>query len=249
MLDFNGKVVFLTGGNSGIGATTADLFVKRGAKVIITDIAFPASEPGKIRFEENPVKIDMDVSDSKKVTEVIDLTVEKCDRLDVVVNSAGVLTTNPILEITEEDWDKVFSVNLKGTFFVCQSALRHMIKMKTGCIVNISSVSGKIGGIMAGADYSASKAAVICLTKSLAKAGAPYGIRANSIAPAAINTPMINQYYEKFPEQVKESIAAKPLKRFGEPIEVANTILFLASDEASYITGECVDINGGMLMD
>lgn len=107
----------------------------------------------------------------------------------------------------------------------------------------------KIGGVMAGADYSASKAAVICLTKSLAKAGAPHGIRANSIAPAGINTPMVDQYHKKFPDKVKESIASKPLGRFGEAIEVAHTILFLASEEASYITGACVDVNGGMLMD
>jgi len=125
-----------------------------------------------------------------------------------------------------------------------------MIERKSGCIVNLSSVSGKIGGVMAGADYSASKAAVICLTKSLAKAGAPYGIRVNSLAPAGIHTPMLEHYHANYPEEaLKKSIESKPMKRFGEAIEVANTIVFLASEEASYITGACVDVNGGMLMD
>jgi 3-oxoacyl-[acyl-carrier protein] reductase len=111
-------------------------------------------------------------------------------------------------------------------------------------------MSGKIGGVMAGADYSVSKAAVICLTKSLTKAGAPYGIRVNSLAPAGIHTPMLDHYHASYPQEVlKKSIESKPLKRFGEAIEVANTIVFLASAEASYITGACIDVNGGMLMD
>lgn len=250
MLNFDGKVVFITGGKSGIGATTADLFIKQGAKVISTDIAFSANNPEEIDFGQNPVRVQLDVANSKQVKEIVKLMVEKYVQLDVVVNSAGILTTTPILEITEEEWDKVFAINLKGTFFVCQAALKHMIERKSGCIVNLSSVSGKIGGVMAGADYSASKAAVICLTKSLAKAGAPYGIRVNSLAPAGIHTPMLEHYYANYPEEVlKKSIESKPIKRFGEAIEVANTIVFLASEEASYITGACVDVNGGMLMD
>lgn len=249
MLNFDGKVVFITGGKSGIGAATADLFIKQGAKVISSDIAFSTHNPEEIDFGQNPVRVQLDVASSKQVTEIVQLMVEKCGQLDVVVNSAGILTTTPILEITEEDWDRVLAINLKGTFFVCQAALKHMIARKSGCIVNLSSVSGKIGGVMAGADYSATKAAVICLTKSLAKAGAPYGIRVNSIAPAGIHTPMLDHYHAKYPQEVlKKSIDSKPLKRFGEAIEVANTIVFLAADEASYITGACVDVNGGMLM-
>ena len=250
MLNFDGKVVLITGGNSGIGATAVDLFVKQGAKVISADITFPAGDPQEINFGRNPVEVQLDVTNSTQVKVIVDLTVEKCNQLDAVVNSAGIVTTTPILDITEEEWDKVFAINLKGTLFVCQAALKHMIERKSGSIVNLSSVSGKVGGVMAGADYSASKAAVICLTKSLAKAGAPYGVRANSIAPAAIHTPMLENYYACYPEEVlKKSIESKPLKRFGEAIEVANTILFLASDEASYITGACMDVNGGMLMD
>jgi 3-oxoacyl-[acyl-carrier protein] reductase len=114
--------------------------------------------------------------------------------------------------------------------------------------VNIGSTSGITGGALAGADYSASKAAVICLTKSFAKAGAPYGIRVNSIAPGGINTPMSEIYYEKFPEAMKHYIDAHPMKRWGEPVEVASAIVFLASDEASYMTGTCMHVNGGSLM-
>ncbi|MBW1699239.1 MAG: SDR family oxidoreductase [Deltaproteobacteria bacterium] len=250
MLNFDGKVVLITGAKSGIGATSAELFIKQGAKVIGVDIGFAPSGYDEIDFEKNPVQVHLDVTDLKQVKEIINIVKERFNRIDVVVNSAGILTTTPILEITEEQWDRVFAINLKGTFFMCQAALKHMIEKKGGCIVNLSSVSGKIGGIMAGADYSASKAAVICLTKSFARAGAVHGIRVNCIAPAAIHTPMLEKYYKDYPEEVlKKSMESKPLKRWGEPIEVASTIVFLASREASYITGECVDVNGGMLMD
>jgi len=250
MLNFDGKVVFVTGGRSGIGASTVELFIRQGAKVVSTDIAFCARDPDALDFEENPVQVQLDVARSKQVNEIVALTAAKCGHIDIVVNSAGILTTTPILEITEADWDRVLAINLKGTFFVCQAALKHMIDQKTGgSIVNLSSVSGKIGGVMAGADYSASKAAVICLTKSLAKAGAAHGIRVNSIAPAGIHTSMLEKYHREYPAEVlKNALASKPLKRFGEAVEVANTVLFLASAEASYITGACVDVNGGMLM-
>ena len=249
MLDFSDKVVVLTGGNGGIGAATGDLFLKRGAKVVSTDISFPSVDLSEIDFRKNLVSVGLDVTNSNEVAQIMDRIIEECGGIDVVVNGAGILTTKPILEIDEGQFDRVLAINLKGTFFVCQSALKHMIKRRTGSIVNISSLSGKIGGIIAGADYSASKAAVICLTKSFAKAGAPYSVRVNSIAPGGINTSMVDQYYEKFPESIKDSIAEHPFKRLGEPIEVANTILFLTSEESSYITGACIDVNGGYLMD
>ena len=123
------------------------------------------------------------------------------------------------------------------------------MKMKSGCFVNFASISGKVGGVLAGADYSASKAAVICLTKSLAKAGAPKGIRANSVAPGAITSPMLDQYNRDYAEQMKAFEKNHPFGRFGRATEVANAVVFLASDAASWISGACLDINGGSLMD
>lgn len=248
MLDFNGKVVFITGANCGIGAATVARFLERGARVMGADITYPSVEPGKINFEENPIKIHLDVKNAKKVTGAINLVAEKYGRIDVAVNAAGILRLYPILEQKEEDWDEVMAVNVKGVLFVCQAVMKVMMRQKSGSIVNIGSTSGITGGALAGADYSASKAAVICLTKSFAKAGAPYGIRVNSIAPGGINTPMSEIYYEKFPEAMKRYIAAHPMKRWGEPGEVASAIVFLASEEASYMTGTCMHVNGGSLM-
>jgi len=222
--------------------------LERGARVMGADITYPSVEPGKINFEENPIKIHLDVKNAKKVTEAINLVAEKYGRIDVAVNAAGILRLYPILEQKEEDWDEVMAVNVKGVLFVCQAVMKVMMRQKSGSIVNIGSTSGITGGALAGADYSASKAAVICLTKSFAKAGAPYGIRVNSIAPGGINTPMSEIYYEKFPEAMKRYIAAHPMKRWGEPGEVASAIVFLASEEASYMTGTCMHVNGGSLM-
>jgi 3-oxoacyl-[acyl-carrier protein] reductase len=248
MLDFNGKVVFVTGANSGIGAATVTRFLESGAKVVGADIAYPSVEISKINSEENPVKIHLDIKKAKDVTQVINLVAETYGRLNVAVNAAGILRLYPILEQKEEDWDEVMAVNVKGVLFVCQAAMKVMMKQNSGSIVNIGSTSGITGGALAGADYSASKAAVICLTKSFAKAGAPYGIRVNSIAPGGINTPMSEIYYEKFPEAMKRYVATHPMKRWGEPGEVASAIVFLASDEASYMTGTCMHVNGGSLM-
>jgi 3-oxoacyl-[acyl-carrier protein] reductase len=248
-LDFGGKTVLLTGAAGEIGAEAAELFLQRGAKVICTDFVFAQGDDHPVDFDANPIKIGLDISDRNQVTHVVDLVVEKMGGIDVVVNAAGILDTKPFLDISEEEWDQVFAINVKGMFLVCQAALRHMMERKSGCFVNFASISGKVGGVLAGADYSASKAAVICLTKSLAKTGAPCGIRANSVAPGAIYSPMLDTYYQDHAEEMKSFEANHPFGRFGKAVEVANAVLFLASDEASYITGVCLDINGGTLMD
>jgi 3-oxoacyl-[acyl-carrier protein] reductase len=194
-------------------------------------------------------EVTLDVTDRADVEALLQRLVDGYGGIDVVVNAAGVLDTRSFLEITETDWDRVFAVNAKGTFLVCQGALRRMIPRKSGCFVNIASVSGKVGGVLAGADYSASKAAVICLTKSLAKTGAPYGIRANSVAPGAVYSPMLDQYYVEHAEEMKSFESGHPFGRFGRPGEVAAAVAFLASAEASYINGACLDVNGGTVMD
>ncbi len=247
MQDFEGQIVLLTGAAGEIGAVTADLFLQRGAKVISTDLAIQASD-ARIDFDDNPVNIDLDITDRDQVFSTVDLIVEKLGRIDVVINAAGIGSVSPFLSITEEDLDRIFAVNVKGYFYVCQAALKQMMEQKGGCIVNFGSISGQVGGVLAGADYSASKAAVICLTKSLAKVGAPYGIRANSVAPAAIYSPMLDHYYDDHAEEMKGFEANHPFGRFGTALEVAEAVLFLASDAASYISGTCLDINGGTRM-
>ncbi|SDP82171.1 SDR family NAD(P)-dependent oxidoreductase [Desulforhopalus singaporensis] len=254
----NQKVVFITGGGSGIGAATTDLFLKKGAKVISSDFSFPAVELSDVDFNLNPVKIPLDVRNQGQVSKVINMIVEKFGNLDVVINSAGIFKETSVFEISEDEWDNMMAVNAKGTFFVCQAALRYMIKQKNGSIVNISSESGLTGGEFSGAHYSASKAAVIGMTKSLAKLSAPYGVRVNSIAPGTISTPMISHLLtnsETIQKEIDENIPLKrlgveniPLKRIGQPIEIANVICFLSSEEASYITGGCICVNGGTLM-
>jgi NAD(P)-dependent dehydrogenase (short-subunit alcohol dehydrogenase family) len=248
MLDFSGKVVFLTGGGGEIGAHTAELFLRQGAKVISTDVGFPVPIDSA-DFAANPATFALDVTDRSQVEAAMAAVEQNYGRIDIVVNAAGVLNIRPFLEISEQEWERTFAVNVMGVFFVCQEALKRMIHQGSGCFVNFASISGKVGGVLAGADYSASKAAVICLTKSLAKAGAPHGIRANSVAPGAITSPMLDLYYQDHAEEMKGFEKNHPLGRFGRAEEVAGTVLFLASEQASYITGACLDINGGTLMD
>jgi len=250
MLDFDGKVVFLTGGAGEIGARVEELFARQGAVVVSTDRAFVAAATPAEALDASPVRLSLDVTDRTSVREALAAVIQRFGRIDVVVNAAGVLNVAPFLEITEEDWDRSFSVNVKGMFLVCQEALRHMIAHGGGgAFVNFASISGKVGGVLAGADYSASKAAVICLTKSLAKVGAPHGIRANSVAPGAVYSPMLQQYYQDHAEEMKHFENEHPMGRFATAVEVAHAVLFLASAEASFITGACLDVNGGTLMD
>ena len=249
MFSFENKVVFFTGSGGHIAKTAAGLFIGQGATVISTDVTFPKTDLSQVGFTSNPVEIYLDVTDRQQVFKTIDLVAEKFGRIDAVINAAGIAGITPFLDITEEEWDRMFAINAKGMFFVCQAALTNMIAQKSGCFVNFASISGKVGGVLAGADYSASKAAVICLTKSLAKNGAPHGIRANSIAPSAIYSPMLSIYDKDHAEAMKGYEKSHPFGRFGTAEEVANTVVFLASDEASFISGACIDVNGGTLMD
>lgn len=251
MFDFNGKVVLITGAEGGIGSATSDLFLELGAKVIKCDISYcKCDDIGSKISEDNPSKIHLDVTDKAEVCTVVSKAFKVLGKLDVVINGAGILRSKSFIEITEKEWDTMLDINLKGQFFVCQEALKHMMEQRSGCFVNIASLSGKVGGIMAAADYSASKAGVICLTKSLAKTAAPYGIRANSIAPGGTETKMLDVYREVWGEEhVKDVSHENLLGRWGTPAEIATSIAFLASDWASFITGTCLDVNGGALLD
>lgn len=239
------KVAVITGAARGIGACCAKAFAQEGAaSVFICDLDFERAKATALSVaaingcECIPIKVD--VADEKEVKTVFEIVMERCGRLDVLVNSAGVCRIVSIDDLDMKSWDLTININLKGAFLFSREALRIMREQKSGTIINISSQAGKIGGLTAGADYSSSKAGLLCLTKTFAKNAAQYGVTVNSVAPGLINTEMTATFgYD--PETI-------PLKRVGTPEEVADVVLFLGSHLARYVTGACVDVNGGMTM-
>ena len=243
------KVAIVTGGACGIGKTISQTLAKEGAHVIVCDIDYglaqnTVNDINNQGFAASAVR--MDVSCGEEVKRVFKNILNKFTRIDILINNAGICSLTPIEDITEEEWDRVMDVNLKGTFFCSQAVLKPMMNQKSGKIVNIVSIAGKVGGILTGAHYSASKAGVICLTKSLALRLAPYKINVNAVAAG----PIKSQMTDTFPPDKRAKLAQSiPLGGFGEPQDVANAVLFLVSNKAKYITGEILDVNGGLLMD
>lgn len=236
-----GKTTLITGGARGIGEAIATLFAKEGARVIIWDV-LPEGEDTAKKIEGAFYKVD--ITDADEVKRCAEDVLSKYQKLDVLVNNAGITKDSFLLRMDEKDWDRVIDVNLKGAFLVTKAFLRMMMKERNGSIINIASVIGLMGN--AGqANYAASKGGLIAFTKSIAKEGASRNVRANCIAPGYIETPMT----ERLPEDVKNKyLEYIPLGRYGRPEDVANVALFLASDESSYITGQVIVVDGGMLM-
>jgi 3-oxoacyl-[acyl-carrier protein] reductase len=240
-----GKIALVTGGARGIGAAVSGRFAAEGAAgIVIADVDFDKAciTADEITAETGcttlPIKVD--ISNESDVNNLLEATIKRFGTLDILVNNAGICRIVPMDELSMEQWDRTMDINLKGTFLCSRAALKIMRGRKSGRIVNVASQAGKNGGIMVNPDYAASKAAVICLTKSLAKASAPYNITVNSVAPGFIATDMTRDFgYDS---------AAVPLGRIGSAEEVADVILFLASDLSRYVTGACIDINGGMTM-
>jgi 3-oxoacyl-[acyl-carrier protein] reductase len=181
-----------------------------------------------------------------EIRALISGTVIRHDSIDILVNAAGIMQATVIPDLTPEEWDLVLAINLKAAFFCSQLALKHMIAKKYGKIINIASASGKTGGVAVGAHYSASKAGIICVTKSIAQYAASFHVNVNCVCPGPIKTPMTDLWGPEVSREFAEKI---PFKRFGTPEEVAEAIAFLVSDRASYITGETMDVNGGLVMD
>ena len=251
MFDLTNKVSLVTGARRGMGRAHALALAKQGAKVVVTDIdakeCAPVVEEIKAKGGE-AVCYKMNVADAKEVNSVFDEAVKQYGRLDILVNNAGIYVSKPALEITEEDWDKMLDINLKGQFLCAQRAAKAMAKNKWGRIINIFSIaSGQVGvGIAGGAHYTASKGGVLGLTETLAVEWAELGINVNAIAPGAINTPMISD--AKLPEgAIDAMLKGVPLRRIGKAEEVSAAVVFLASDEASYITGATLHVDGGWL--
>ena len=251
MFELNKKIAIVTGARRGMGKTHALILAKAGAKVVVSDISLEDCEKvvEEIKKEGGEaLAIKCDVSKKKEVDEMIEKTIEKFGKVDILVNNAGICQFKPFLELTEEEWERTLDINLKGYFFCAQAAAPEMAKQKSGVIVNIASVvMGQIGMGMAGlAHYSASKGGIVALTKTLALELAPLGIRVNAISPGVIDTPMVASV--KLDPKATEGILAQiPLRRMGRPEEISNTVLFLASDESSYITGATIVVDGGWL--
>ena len=243
------RVAVVTGGARGIGKAIALVFIREGAKLALVDVdkgILEAARKEIKRNKEEVIPIPCDITKSIEVKAMVDEVQRAFGHIDILVNNAGIIRRGTIETVTEEDWDRVIEVNLKGTFNCCKAVAVIMKQQGYGKIINVSSIAGKMGDITSAPGYGPSKAGVDALTKTLARQLAPFGINVNAVSPHAIETEMSAQWS---PERRKEIIASIPLGRLGKPGDVAEAVLFLVSDEASFITGEILDVNGGALMD
>jgi 3-oxoacyl-[acyl-carrier protein] reductase len=242
-----GKVAVITGGARGIGREIGLTLAKEGADIVICDINMELAAKTQQEIESlgrRSLSVLTDVTNFSHAEETVNKTLDKFQKIDILINNAGITRDGLLIRMKEEDWDMVLSVNLKGTFNFTKAASKVMIKQHSGRIVNIASIIGIIGN--AGqANYAASKAGIIGLTKSAAKELAGRGINVNAIAPGFIDTEMT----AKLPEDVRQKMLAQiPRGRFGQPLDVAKAVLFLVSDFSDYITGQVIPVDGGMVM-
>jgi len=234
------RIVFVTGGTRGIGEAICEEFIKNGDKVIlIYKNSYNKAIEIKERLGENLFLIKADVGNSAEIKVAADFCLGKFGRIDILVNNAGISRIKPFADITEEDWDEMIRVNLTGVYNCTKAVIDSMIHRKAGKIINISSIWGEVGASCE-VHYSAAKAGVIGFTKALAKEMALSGIQVNCITPGIIDTDM-NKTFDK--EELKKEV---PCEKIGTPLDIAKAVLFLASDDAGYITGQILGVNGGM---
>ena len=244
------KVAIVTGSSYGIGRAIALIFAKEGASVVVNYSKSEEKALNVVSEIENlgskAIAVRADVSKSSELRAMVNTCIETFGTVDILVNNAGILAFGTIEDIDDESLEQVLAINFKGTFYCCREIVPIMKKKHYGKIVNISSIAGQRGDHASSPCYGSSKGAVSVLTKSLARQLGPFGINVNAIAPHAIITPMMDYWDEKKREQMRESI---PVGRLGTPEDVAFTVLFLVLDEASFITGQIINLNGGYLMD
>jgi len=241
------KVAIITGGGSGIGRMAAHLFAKEGAKVVVADVNEKGGEETVAEIRKNGSEgffAKLDVSDREQTKRVVRETLERYGRIDVLINNAGIIQDALVLKMTEEQWDRVININLKGAFNCIQAVVEVMLNQGNGVIINTSSIVGLDGNI-GQVNYAAAKAGLIGMTKTLAKELGKKGIRVNAVAPGFIVTPMTSNVPEKILEAMKEKT---PLRRLGETKDVAYAYLYLASDEANFVNGAVLSVDGGLII-
>lgn len=246
-MELKGKVAVVTGGARGIGFECALTLARQGAEIVLADINREALEQAEKEIKEEGIKaltVIADVSSVEDVDSMMKTVIEKLGRIDILINNAGITRDTLLIRMKKEDWDLVHNINLNGTFNCTKSAARHMIKQRSGRIVNIASVIGVMGN--AGqANYASSKAGIIGFTKAVARELAPRGVTVNAVAPGFIDTEMTRTIAEKAREELMRQI---PINRLGTPADVANCVRFLTHPQSDYITGQVIHVNGGMYM-
>lgn len=247
-MKLEGKVALVTGASRGIGREIALGLAKQGADVVVNfsgseeranQVAAEIKELGR-----NAIAVQCDVSNSESVTSMVKATIDTFGKLDILVNNAGITKDNLLMRMKEDEWDDVININLKGVFLCTKAVTRQMMKQRSGRIINISSIVG-VSGNPGQANYVAAKSGVIGLTKTTAKELSSRGITVNAIAPGFITTDMTDKLTEDVKDQMLKQI---PLARFGEPSDIANVVVFLASEDSRYMTGQTLHVDGGMVM-
>ena len=239
MFDLTNKVVLITGATGGIGGAIAKKMKTAGANVVVTGRGIAKLNE---LFDDGFIKIAADLSENGEGEKLINDTIERMGHIDILINNAGITSDTLLMRMTDEQFDKVIDTNLRATFKLCRAVIMPMMRQRFGRIINMASIVGAVGG-PGQANYAASKGGMIAMTKSIAAEVASRGITANCIAPGFIKTPMTDILSD---ELKKNYLSQIPAGRFGEPDDIANVCVFLASDEASYINGQTIHVNGGM---
>lgn len=241
-IHLQGQTAIVTGGARGIGACAARALAREGANVVVSDVLPTETVVAEVEaYGRKALGIQCDITKPNEVQALVQETVKHFGQVDILVACAGIVSRTDFLELSLEEWNRVMDVNLTGMFLTVQSVCRQMSEQESGKIVCIGSIAGKVGGVIAGTDYVASKGAVHSLVKSVAKEAGPKGVYVNGIAPGPVNSLMT--------EGIPYRLETVPLQRMGEPEDIAEAVIFLASQASNYITGQILNVNGGMLME
>lgn len=246
------KTVLITGAARGIGRTVATWFAREGALVAVNDLTESSLGPTIQELKKFGQRVEaypFDVSRTDQVQQGVDAVVKDFGKIDVLVNNAGIALPTALFDLGEEEWDRVLGINLKGAFLVSKAVAKHMINRRYGRIIMMGSIAGKTGGVATGIHYDISKAGIIVMAKRLAREFGGFGITVNAVAPSFVETQMLTDLRLDTPERKKATADLNIIKRLATTDDVANAVLFLASDSSSFITGETLNVNGGRLMD